>query len=139
MTADRAPISRARLSLALRIALASALFGLVVAGGAVAVGYWALLRQLDERSAQEIAGRRELLEHILSTFDSAEAVEQSCAPSRMPIAVKSAFEASPGRRPSRSPCRGNRPVQPGSRACTAPRADLAASLRLGFGNRPLQA
>lgn len=77
MTSDRAPISRARLSLALRIALASALFGLVVAGGAVAVGYWALLRQLDERSAQEVAGRRELLEHILSTFDSAEVAEQS--------------------------------------------------------------
>lgn len=79
MTAGRAPISRARLSLALRIALASALFGLVVAGGAVAVGYWALMRQLDERAAQEIAGRRELLEHILSTFDSAQAVEQSKA------------------------------------------------------------
>lgn len=77
MTSDRAPISRARLSLALRIALVSALFGLVVAGGAIGVGYWALLRQLDERSAQEIAGRRELLEHILSSFDSAEVAEQS--------------------------------------------------------------
>ena len=79
MSNDSAPISRARLSLALRIALASALFGLVVAGGAVATGYWSLLHQLDERSAQEIAGRRELLEHILSTFDSAQAVERSKA------------------------------------------------------------
>ena len=54
MNSVRAPISRGRLSLALRIALASALFGLVVAGGSIAVGYWSLLRQLDERSAQEI-------------------------------------------------------------------------------------
>lgn len=77
MSNHRAPISRARLSLAMRIALASALFGLVVAGGAIAVGYWSLLRQLDERSAQELVGRREQLEHILSTFDSAQAVEQS--------------------------------------------------------------
>lgn len=77
MNSGGAPVSRARVSLALRIALASALFGLVVAGGAIAVGYWSLLRQLDERSAQEIAGRREQLEHILSTFDSAQAVEQS--------------------------------------------------------------
>ena len=79
MTSERAPISRARVSLALRIALASALFGLVVAGGAIAVGYWALSRQLDERSAEEIAGRRQLLEHILSTFSSADALEQSKA------------------------------------------------------------
>ena len=77
MTQHGAPISRARVSLALRVALASALFGLVVAGGAVAVGYWALSRQLDERSAAEIAGRRQLLEHIISTFNSTEAVETS--------------------------------------------------------------
>lgn len=77
MTAQHAPISRARLSVALRIALASAVFGLVVAGGSIGVGYWALSRQLDERSAAEIAGRRELLEHLLATFSSAQAVEQS--------------------------------------------------------------
>lgn len=77
MTKDRAPVSRARLSLALRVALASVLFGLVVAGGAVAVGYWALSRQLDERSAAEIAGRRQLLESILSNFRTADAVGPS--------------------------------------------------------------
>lgn len=77
MTTQPEQISRARLSVALRIALASALFGLVVAGGSIGAGYWALSRQLDERSAQEIAGRRELLEHILATFSSAQAVEQA--------------------------------------------------------------
>lgn len=77
MRTGSTPISRGRLSLALRIAIASALFGLVVAGGAIVTGYWSLLRQLDDRSAQEIAGRREQLEHILSTFDSAQAIEQS--------------------------------------------------------------
>jgi two-component system heavy metal sensor histidine kinase CusS len=77
MTAPRAQISRARLSVALRIALASALFGLVVAVGSIGVGYWALSRQLDDRSAEEISGRRELLEHILAGLSSAQAVEQS--------------------------------------------------------------
>lgn len=67
---------RASASLALRIALASALFGLVVAGGAVAVGIWSLSQQLDERSAAELRGRRELLEHILATVPSLDALAQ---------------------------------------------------------------
>lgn len=53
-------------SLALRIALASALFGLVVASGAIAVGYLALSNQLDARSAAEMRGKRDLLLHLLS-------------------------------------------------------------------------
>ncbi|OUL99312.1 hypothetical protein [Variovorax sp. JS1663] len=52
------------MSLALRIALASALFGLVVAGGVAALGYLALTQQLDERSASELLGRRDLLAHL---------------------------------------------------------------------------
>jgi two-component system, OmpR family, heavy metal sensor histidine kinase CusS len=66
--------SPSRVSLALRIALASALFGLIVAGGAIAVGFWTLSQQLDERAATEMQGRRELLVHILSTVPSVNAV-----------------------------------------------------------------
>jgi two-component system, OmpR family, heavy metal sensor histidine kinase CusS len=66
--------SPSRVSLALRIALASALFGLIVAGGAIAVGFWTLSQQLDERAATEMHGRRELLVHILSTVPSVNAV-----------------------------------------------------------------
>jgi len=65
---------RPRASLAVRIALASALFGLIVAGGAIAVGFWTLSNQLDERAALEMRGRRELLVHILSTVPSVAAV-----------------------------------------------------------------
>ncbi len=64
---------RSHASLALRIALASALFGLVVAAGAIAAGYWALSRQLDVRAAAEMEGRRELLVHILADVPSVEA------------------------------------------------------------------
>ncbi|MEO8653518.1 MAG: heavy metal sensor histidine kinase [Ramlibacter sp.] len=63
-----------RASLALRIALASALFGLVVAAGAIAVGFWTLSWQLDERAATEVLGRRELLVHILAKVPSVAAV-----------------------------------------------------------------
>jgi len=72
-------VSRARFSLAVRIAVASALFGLVVAGGAVVVGYWALSQQLDARAADEMRGRRELLEHLLATVPSREAIPQAKA------------------------------------------------------------
>lgn len=65
---------RASASLALRIALASALFGLVVTGGAIVGSIWSLSRQLDERSADEIRGRRELLAHILSKVPSLDAI-----------------------------------------------------------------
>ena len=66
--------SPSRASLALRIALASALFGLVVAAGAIAVGFWTLSRQLDERAATEMQGRRDLLVHILAKVPSVSAV-----------------------------------------------------------------
>ena len=55
-----------RNSLAARIALASAFFGLLMTGGAVLVGYYALAHQLDTRSAAELQGRRDLLVHVLS-------------------------------------------------------------------------
>ena len=65
---------RWRGSLALRIALASALFGLVVASGTVAVGLWNLSQQLDVRAVKEMHGRRELLVHLLATTPSLEAI-----------------------------------------------------------------
>jgi two-component system, OmpR family, heavy metal sensor histidine kinase CusS len=61
---------RLQFSLALRIALASGLFGLVVAIGAIAVGVWTLSQQLDERAAIELQGRRDLLVHLLATVPS---------------------------------------------------------------------
>jgi two-component system, OmpR family, heavy metal sensor histidine kinase CusS len=66
----RTPSHRLQFSLALRIALASGLFGLVVAIGAIAVGVWTLSQQLDERAAIELQGRRDLLVHLLATVPS---------------------------------------------------------------------
>ncbi|MBA3772760.1 MAG: heavy metal sensor histidine kinase [Ramlibacter sp.] len=54
----------------MRIALASALFGLVVVGGALVVGYIALSQQLDVRSSAELQGKRDLLLHVLSEIPS---------------------------------------------------------------------
>jgi two-component system, OmpR family, heavy metal sensor histidine kinase CusS len=76
MKQDFARASRSQASLALRVALASALFGLLVAGGAILAGYWALSQQLDQRSAAELRGRHELLVHILSTVPSIDAIRE---------------------------------------------------------------
>lgn len=64
-------------SLALRLAVASAMFGLAVAIGATAVGYWTLSKQLDDRSASEMEGRRQLLAHILSEVPTTTAIAGS--------------------------------------------------------------
>ena len=64
-------------SLSLRIALASVAFGLVVAGGTVVVGLWTLGRQLDERAALDMRGRRELLVNILATMPTVAAAAGS--------------------------------------------------------------
>lgn len=53
-------------SLAWRIAVACVVFGSVVAAGTVAVGVRSLSRQLDERAALEMQGRKELLSRLLS-------------------------------------------------------------------------
>ena len=65
---------RSHASLALRLALTSALFGLIVASGAIVAGYWALSQQLDARAAAEMQGRRELLLHILKDVPSLQVV-----------------------------------------------------------------
>lgn len=67
----------ARLSLALRIALASAVFGLIMVGGAIITGYWALSQQLDARADNELQGKRDLLLHILSELPTSESVAQN--------------------------------------------------------------
>ena len=64
-------------SLAMRIAMASVLFGVVVAAGTVAVGLWNLSKQLDERAVNEMQGRRELLVHVLATIPSLAAMAAS--------------------------------------------------------------
>ena len=61
-------------SLALRIGAAVALFGLVVAGAAAAMGYWALSRQLDARLEAELDGKRDLLLHLLSEMPDVQAI-----------------------------------------------------------------
>lgn len=64
-------------SLALRLAFASALFGLVVVGGATAVGFWTLSNQLDERAEAEMEGRRRLLTHLLLEVPNRQAIDAS--------------------------------------------------------------
>lgn len=66
-----------RLSMAVRIALATTLFGLVLIVVGLAVGYWSLSRQLDARSAAEMNGRRELVEHLLTEAKSIEGLQSS--------------------------------------------------------------
>lgn len=66
-----------RLSLAVRTAVASALFGLVIVGAGIVVGYWALSQQLDHRSVAELSGKRDLVVHVLSELPSADAVRAS--------------------------------------------------------------
>jgi two-component system heavy metal sensor histidine kinase CusS len=64
-------------SLAVRIAFASALFGLVVASGAIAVGFWALSQQLDARAQIELQSKRDLLMHALSELPSPQTIAQN--------------------------------------------------------------
>jgi two-component system heavy metal sensor histidine kinase CusS len=66
-----------RNSLASYIAVASALFGLIVVGGATTVAFWALTQQLDMRSMAELEGKRDLLTHILSEIPSSQAINQN--------------------------------------------------------------
>jgi two-component system, OmpR family, heavy metal sensor histidine kinase CusS len=66
-----------KLSLALRIALASALFGLIVVGGAIVIGYWALSQQLNTRIDSELRGKRDLLLHVLSEIPTPQSVTQN--------------------------------------------------------------
>jgi two-component system, OmpR family, heavy metal sensor histidine kinase CusS len=63
-------VRRTGLSLAGRLAAASALFGLLIVCVGMAVGYWALSRQLDGRSALELGGKKGLVVHILSEIPS---------------------------------------------------------------------
>jgi two-component system, OmpR family, heavy metal sensor histidine kinase CusS len=63
-----------RLSLALRISLASALFGLAVTGVGLVLGYWALDQQLNVRTVAELRGKKELLEHLISEAPTAAGV-----------------------------------------------------------------
>ena len=76
----RAPALWSKASLALRIALVSAVFGLLVAGGAIGVGLRALSQQLDERSELELLGKRDLLLHVLSEMPSVESIPQRTHP-----------------------------------------------------------
>ncbi len=64
-------------SLATHIALASALFGIVIAGGAVVVAFLALMHQLDARSSAELVSKRELLSHLLAEIPTLQAIEEN--------------------------------------------------------------
>ena len=60
------------LSLALRTAFAAALFGLIIASGAILLGCIALSTQLNSRSLTELEGKRDLVSHALSEVSSIE-------------------------------------------------------------------
>lgn len=66
-----------RSSLATHIALASALFGILVAGGAVLIAFFALMHQLDMRSSSELLGKSELLVHLLAEIPSRQAIDNN--------------------------------------------------------------
>lgn len=66
-----------RKSLAARIALASAFFGLLITGSAIMIGFSALSQQLNQRSADELKGKRDLLLHVISEIPSPEAIHQN--------------------------------------------------------------
>lgn len=61
-------------SLALRIALASALFGLALAAVGMLVGYWALAAQLQARAEGELRSRRGLVLQLLAEMPGVGAV-----------------------------------------------------------------
>ena len=60
--------------LALRVAVASAAFSLLIGTLAAASGYWALSRQLDARLTLELQGKTELVLHVLSEIDRVDEV-----------------------------------------------------------------
>lgn len=60
-----------------RIALASCLFGFLVTGGAIVIGFYALAHQLDARSSVELLGKRDLLKHVLSEIPSQESISRN--------------------------------------------------------------
>lgn len=64
-------------SLALRIALASALFGLGLAAAGMLVGYWALSAQLHARAVAALEGRRELVLHLVAEMPTVRSVTTS--------------------------------------------------------------
>lgn len=70
-------VSLRRVSLAARIAMASALFGLLIVAAGIAVGYWALARQLEARSLAELRGKEELVAHVLSELPELRSVDAS--------------------------------------------------------------
>lgn len=64
-------------SLASRIAAESALFGLVIVAAGIVLGEWALSRQLEARSLDELIGKRELVVHMLSELQDIPSVQQN--------------------------------------------------------------
>lgn len=74
MTQVQNPGFWSRKSMAMRIALASCLFGFLVTGGVIVFGFYALAHQLDVRSSGELLGKRDLLEHVLSKIPSQESI-----------------------------------------------------------------
>ena len=66
-----------RNSLASHIAVASAFFGLIVAGGATTVAFWALTQQLDARTLAELEGKRDIVGHLLSEIPMQRRVEKN--------------------------------------------------------------
>jgi two-component system, OmpR family, heavy metal sensor histidine kinase CusS len=66
-------------SLALRIALASALFGVVLAAVGLLVGYWTLSAQLHARADAELSTRQDAVARLLAQLPGVAAVPDSAA------------------------------------------------------------
>ena len=79
MNANPIVATRLRGSLALRITIASVMFGVIVAVGTVSVGVWNLSKHLDEHAEIEMQGRRDLLVQLLATIPSLSALAESKA------------------------------------------------------------
>ena len=74
MSQFRFPWPTVPVSLALRTAFASALFGLIIASGAIVVGCFALSTQLNTRSLIELEAKRDLVSHALSEIPLIDAI-----------------------------------------------------------------
>jgi two-component system heavy metal sensor histidine kinase CusS len=72
----RFPLLRG-LSLALRVALASTVFGLLILAASILVGYWVLSVQLEARSTADLLAKRDSVVRVLSQLASLDDVAMS--------------------------------------------------------------
>ena len=77
MSAGSRRLRLAESSLALRVALASAVFAVFIGALAAGSGYWALSYQLDSRRSAELQGKSRLTRHLLSEMNALSDVSEA--------------------------------------------------------------